>query len=94
MEVLLETLKLMNGNSKDSGGSAGTLLKNIATAVKPSPYFSPSFTSFDLTAESDRYSRFLRIIKAHSVSETKIAQIFLTNPIVLVNKLRQSLAIQ
>ena len=78
MEVLLETLKQMNANSGNSVGSTGTLPENSVSAVWHSPYSVPSFTAFNSTAElwTDYYSRFLTFIKAHSVPETRIAQIF------------------
>ena len=96
MEVLLETLKQMNANSGNAAGSTGTRSENSVSAARPSLYSVPSFTAFDSTAElwTDYYSRFLTSIKAHSVPETKIAQIFLTNQTVSVYKLLQSLASQ
>ena len=96
MEVLLETLKQINANSGNAAGSAGTLPENSVSAVRPSPYSVPSFTAFDSTAElrTDYYSRFLTFIKAHSVPETKIAQIFWTNQTVSMYKLLQNLAPQ
>ena len=77
MEVLLETLKQMNANSGNAAGSTGTRPENSVSAARPSLYSVPSFTAFDSTAElwTDYYSRFLTFIKAHSVPETKIAQI-------------------
>ena len=71
-------------------------MKTRDSAVRPSPYSVPSFTAFDSTAElwTDYYPRFLTFIKAHSVPETKIAQIFLTTQTVSVYKLLQSLASQ
>ena len=96
MEVLLETLKQMNANSGNAAGSTGTRPENSVSAARPSLYSVPSFTAFDSTAElwTDYYSRFLTFIKAHSVPETKMAQIFLTNHTVSVYKLLQSLASQ
>ena len=96
MEVLLETLKQMNANSGNAAGSTGTRPENSVSAARPSLYSVPSFTAFDSTAElwTDYYSRFLTFIKAHSVPETKIAQIFFTNQTVSVYKLLQSLASQ
>ena len=96
MEMLLGTLKKMNANSGNAAGSTGTLPEISISAVRPSSYSVPSFTAFDSTAElwTDYYSRFLTFIKAHSVPETKIAQIFLTDQTVSVYKLLQSLASQ
>ena len=96
MKVSLETLKQRNANSGNAAGPKGTLIENSVSAVRPSPYSVPSFTAFDSTAElwTDYYSRLLTFIKAYSVPETKIAQIFLTNQTVSVHKLQKSLASQ
>ena len=56
----------------------------------------PSFTSFDPSAElwSDYWEHFLTFIGAHSISEEKKAQVFLTNQTNVSYKLLSSYASQ
>ena len=56
----------------------------------------PSFTSFDSTNElwPDYWSRFQTYVAAHSIPESRLAQVFLTNQTAAVYKLLSNLAEQ
>ena len=90
MEAILKSLQLIASSNENSNEAS----ERPANAdVSQTAYAVPKFAAFDSSSElwSDYNLRFQTFVKAYSVPESKVAQIFLTNQSVATYKLLQNL---
>ena len=84
--------QMMKMIDKMATGTGGTSAQGSTVTTSVTPAFSP----FDSTSElwTDYFARFITFVGAHSVPETRQAQVFLTNQSATVYKLLTNLASQ
>jgi len=92
LDAILQSIQLL---AKPREQSDEPPAERVMAEVQ-SNYSVPTFAAFDPSTElwSDYHLRFQTFVKAHSVPENKVAQIFLTNQSVATYKLLQNLSSQ